>query len=270
MAVQRKKLRVLPNPWLHIDERGQPAGLCRIEQPTNGTFIEGWIGVTVRKVEEVEAPKRVTIKGRVFEQKAGIHYLHFAHADQPITVDNSPYYRKRVAAGDLVAFDEETASACGISKRNFVKPEALLEQLKVDAIKQFDAENGQGAFETLADMADEAAEAEAGVAEAVATAEAEARGETVAVPGVNAEAAATLDAAVTPVAGAGELQGVTFPADGTEHTVILGGIAGQEPLPVTEIDASGAAIMVESEAPALTPEPETNPTRPKSRRGSDQ
>ncbi len=173
MAVQRKKLRVLPNPWLHIDEKGRPAGTVRLEQPGNGTFIHGWVGAKVATVTEIEAPKRVTVEGRIFEQRMGVHYITFAHADEPVTVDNTPYYRKRVFSGDLIAFDEATALACGISGRNFAKPETLLEKLKAEAIKQFDAENGEGAFETLADMAAEEAE----IAERVAAAVAEGKGE---------------------------------------------------------------------------------------------
>lgn len=246
MAVQRKKLRVLPNPWLHIDEKGRPAGLCRLEQPNNGTFIHGWVGVTVATVKEVEPPKRVVVSGRTFEQKAGIHYLTFAHTDEPITLANTPYYRKRVQCGDLIAFDEESAFSCGISGRNFVKPETLLERIKADAIKQFDAENGEGAFETLGDMAKEEIEGE----EAVARAVAEANGET---PATAVEA---------------KLQGVGLPADGVAREPTLDAIDGQAALPEVKTDESGNVVATEHDAPALSAE--STFTRSKHRKGSDQ
>jgi hypothetical protein len=241
MAVQRKKLRVLPNPWLYIDEKGQPAGTVRLEQPSDGTFIHGWVGARVAKVTPVEPAKRVTVSGRVFEQKHAIDHLTFNHADEPVTVANTPYYRKRVSCGDLIAFDEETARACGISLRNFAKPETLLAKFKADAIKLFDAENGEGAFETLADMATEEAE----IAEAVAKAVADEKGEE------------------------SLLEGVTLPADGVARTVELEATPALAPLVPIETDASGNAVMVEHEAPALTHD--SNSSRSKnSRKGSDQ
>jgi hypothetical protein len=268
MAVQRKKLRVLPNPWLHIDEKGRPAGTVRLEQPGDGTFIHGWVGATVATVTEVEPAKRVKVKGRTFEQKVGIHYITFAHADEPVTVDNTAYYRKRVSSGDLIAFDEESALACGISGRNFVKPETLLEQLKASAIKQFDAENGEGAFETLADMAKEEAESAAAVAKAVA----EASGEETPAAGSSAAefvSAKLKEAGLVLTAGSeGSMQGVTFPADGVERTAVLGAIAGGEQLPPIKTDEAGNAELGEHEAPALAADP--NSTRSKNRKGSDQ
>jgi hypothetical protein len=243
MAVQRKKLRVLPNPWLHIDEKGRPAGLCRLEQPSNGTFVDGWVGVTVSSVTEVEPAKRVKVKGRVFEQKPGIHYLTFAHADEPVTVDNTAYYRKRVACGDLIAHDVATAIACGIRGELFVEPEKLLAQIKAAAIRQFDAENGEGAFETLGDMAAEEAEQEAAVAASIA------------------EQSLPVEPA--------PLEGITVPADGVERTVELEAAAGGAPLPPVETDGDGTAVLAEQTAPpAFTTEPDS--IRSKSRKGSNQ
>jgi hypothetical protein len=241
MAVQRKKLRVLPNPWLHIDEKGRPAGTVRLEQPGDGSFIHGWVGANVATVTEVEPAKRIKVEGRVFEQKPGIHYVTFRHSEEAVTVDNTPYYRKRVFSGDLIAFDEATAIACGISKASFVKPEELLEQIKAAAIKQFDSENGEGAFETLADMAAEEAE----MAERVSAAVAEGRGEVVST----------------------ELKGVTIPADGVARTVDVEAIPGQAELAPIATDASGNSVMTEQQAPALEGEPTS---RSKNRKGSDQ
>lgn len=242
MPVHQKKLRVLPNPWLHIDEKGRPAGLVRLEQPTNGTAIHGWVGATVASVDEIEPAKRVKVAGRVFEQKHAIEYRTFNHADQPVTVDNTPYYRKRVWSGDLIAFDQATATACGISARSFVKPETLLEQLKQAAIKQFDAENGEGAFEALADIAAEEAETAAAVAKAVAEGKGEALSNAEFVEKKLEDAGLTLSASPGPE-GVPTAEGVTLPGD-------------------------GALTELEGIAPALTPE--SNSSRSKNRKGSDQ
>lgn len=251
MAVQRKKLRVLPNPWLHIDEKGRPAGLCRLEQPNNRhVFVHGWVGATVATVTEVEPAKRVTIGGRTFEQKAGIHYLTFAHSDEPVTVDNTQYYRKRVACGDLIAFDVETAKACGIRAEQFVEPAKLLEQIKADAVRQFDAENGEGAFETLADMAVEESEEQAAVDAAVAQQSGQ------------ANPAAPAPSAPAPTV----LQGTNLPADGAARTADLQPADGQAALPEAQVDAAGSVDMTEHEAPAL----DTDSNRAKKRKGSDQ
>lgn len=252
MAVQRKKLRVLPNPWLHIDDKGRPAGAVKVEQPGNGSFLHGWVGARVAKVTEIEPPKRVKVEGRIFEQRHGIHDLEFAHAEEPVTVNNTPYYRKKVSNGELIAFDEESAKACGISGGNFIKPETLLEKLKQDAIKQFDAENGEGAFETLADMAKEEAE----IADAVAKAVAEGKGEASTAFEFVESKLAEAGLVVTPGA---PLEGVTLPADGVERTVELEASPALAPLATIEPEEAGDVSAFS-----------TSSTRSKNRKGSDQ
>lgn len=169
MPVQRKTLKVLPNPWTHIDEKGRPAGAVIVEQPSNGTFDRRWVGASFT-AKDVQAAKRVSIAGRTFEQSPAIHEHEWDHASDPVSVANTQYYRKCVFRGDLIAADEATAMACGIAKKDFVQPETLFQKIKSEAIAEFDARNGEGAFDALAEMRDEDEERAAEVARAVAEA----------------------------------------------------------------------------------------------------
>ncbi len=182
MPVQQKKLRVLPNPWTHIDEKGHANGVCIVEQPGHGASDRRWVGAHISKVKEIEPPKRVTIGGRTHEQKSGIHHCTYSYVTEPVVVENSAYYRKMVSKGDLIAADALSAKACGISAVNFVEPSKLLEQLKQAAIVQFELENGAGSYDALAEIEQEEAEEEAAVARAVAEGKGEAPAEAEAEP----------------------------------------------------------------------------------------
>lgn len=256
MPVQQKKLRVLPNPWTHIDEKGHANGVCIVEQPGHGAFDRRWVGAHISSVKEIEPAKRVSINGRMVEQKAGIHHCKYSYVTEPVVVENTAYYRKMVSKGDLIAADVISARSCGISTSNFVEPALLLEQIKKASIEQFELENGAGAYDALAEIELEEDEQEAAVAKAVA----EANGDS--------EPVATDTVAPVSADGPAMLEGVTLPADGTTHEVALEAIAGGSELPALETDASGNAVLVEQEAPALTNEP--NSRRRSNKGGTDQ
>jgi hypothetical protein len=98
----------------------------------------------------VRPARSVQIQGQTFVQREASHDIEWSFDSEPIEIPNTGYYRQRIAYGELIAADQDTASVCGILPDQFVEPKALLPKLKEAAIKQFDAENGDGAYEYLA------------------------------------------------------------------------------------------------------------------------
>jgi len=168
MPVLRKTLSVVPNPWTFIDHKGLPAGVCLVEQPGGGSFLREWVGARVAKSLELSPEKRVVVGGRTHVAKYAVHHNMWEHDTEPVTVQNTAYYRKKVARGELLAADAVSAAECGISKKDFVDPKELLAQLREAAIKRFDLENGEGAFELLAEQHEEDEARRQEVADAIA------------------------------------------------------------------------------------------------------
>lgn len=148
MAIQKKTLRVVANPWQYIDHLGRPAGVCPCD-PNEHTPDRRWVGAHIADAVVVR-PARVTqIAGQSFTRSAAVHDITWRHEAEPVEIPNTAYYRQRIAGGELIAADEATAAACGISRDSFERPDALLAKLKAAAIVDFDAANGIGAFAEL-------------------------------------------------------------------------------------------------------------------------
>lgn len=161
MAIQKKRLRALPNPWQYIDHLGRPAGVCPCD-PNEHTPDRRWVGASIDTAVEVRPARVLRIGGQSYTQREASHDITWKFADEPTEIPNTAYYRQRIAGGELIAADVETAEACGISRADFVDPKALLAKLKDAAIVQFDAENGDDAFDQLnADLDEKRAAAEA-------------------------------------------------------------------------------------------------------------
>jgi hypothetical protein len=144
MPVQKRTLSVQPNPWLYIDHKGRPAARVAVEQPTNGTYDPRTVGSRIADAKLVSsAPKGAPLAH-------DIHDLEVEYSKEPVEVRNSAYYRRAVMDGELVAADRESFVAAGGSPRDFESYRDHIEKKRVAAIKQFDLENGEGAFEALA------------------------------------------------------------------------------------------------------------------------
>lgn len=164
MPVPIRTLKVRPNPWLEIDPRGLPCGVVAYEQPIlpNGNVssdsrLVGASRVNVQKIQD--APK-----GAPLAQE--IHTFEIKYSGEDVLLPNTSYYRRRIIRGELIAVDKPTYVAAGGSAKGFEEQAQLLEQIKAQAIRDFDAANGEGAFEALAELRDELADEAEKVAEA--------------------------------------------------------------------------------------------------------
>lgn len=161
MPVPIRTLKVRPNPWLHIDSRGLPCGVVSYEQP-DGSFDARMVGASRVNVQKVQdAPAGVPLG-------QPIHTFEIEYSTEDVLLPNTSYYRRRIIRGELIAVDKATYVAAGGSVKGFEEQGKLLEQIKADAIKAFDAENGDGAFKALAEMREEAKQTAAKVAKAAA------------------------------------------------------------------------------------------------------
>lgn len=144
MPVQKKKLKVLPNPWTYIDHQGRPAGRVAVEQPKDG-FDPRSVGARIADNPELVSQAR---KGVPLAQD--IHEIEIEYSKEPVEVANTDYYRKRVIRGDLIAADRESFVAAGGRPKDFEAHQKHVDAKKAEAMAQFDIDNGAGAFEALA------------------------------------------------------------------------------------------------------------------------
>ncbi len=160
MPVPIRTLKVRPNPWIEIGPTGLPSGVVAYEQPAGGydPRLVGASRVNVKKVQD--APAGVPLAQEV-------HTFDVQYSDEDVLVPNTAYYRRRILRGELIAVDRPTyAAATGGTTRDFEEQDKLLTQIKADAIKAFDAANGEGAFKALEEMRAENAAAAKAVSEA--------------------------------------------------------------------------------------------------------
>lgn len=159
MPVPIRTLKVRPNPWIEIGPSGLPCGVVAYEQPAGG-FDARLIGASRVNVQKLQdAPKGVPLAQE-------IHTFDVEYTNEDVLLPNTSYYRRRIIRGELIAADKSTYVAAGGSARGFEEQDKLLESIKAQAIRDFEAANGEGAFQALEDFRKETKALAAEVAEA--------------------------------------------------------------------------------------------------------
>lgn len=183
-----KMLLVLANPWLYIDHKGRPAGVVPKEPSAGTNDSREFVGAKL-------CPKRTRITKKLGrgELRSAPQDTVWLFAKEPVKVPNTPYYRRHVQRGDLVAGDEATAKACGVK---FEDPSKRLAALKDAAVDRFDSDYGKGTFDALGqEWAAECAARDEVEAEAKKTAPAEKPKQTA--PDAGSQAAPEAEASAT-------------------------------------------------------------------------
>ncbi len=167
MSITVRTLWVLPNPWAAIDHLGRPAAAVPVDPVDHDPHNRRWVGATC-EAKLVKPAQRQRIGSQIVVVAEAEYDLEWTFTDAPVRLPNTPYYRERVKRGELLAADKATAAACNVKLAKFQDPKRYLETLKGEAIKEFDARNGDGAYEALGQQrADDQKEREA-VAQAAA------------------------------------------------------------------------------------------------------
>jgi hypothetical protein len=149
MPIREKTLRVYPNPWTYIDHLGRPAGVVRLD-PFEHNSNRAWVGARIADVTVTRKAVTEIIRGKAFQGNASDHDITWEFDDGPIEIPNTAYYRGEINAGSLIAADKLTAQQSGISSADFLDPKQLLDAMKAQAIKDYDAQNGEGAHASFA------------------------------------------------------------------------------------------------------------------------
>jgi hypothetical protein len=156
-------LSVYPNPYTAIHRWQGPEdgvswiGTLQLEPDGPAGYhgqIPRYVGCQhdTDKTVLIQPEKYLTVKdsqGRTATSVSSFaqHDVAYKYATGPVKVPNTQYYRDAVFRNDLtghsalVAADVETARACGINSEQFRDPLALLEELRLEAIKRFAAGN---------------------------------------------------------------------------------------------------------------------------------
>jgi hypothetical protein len=143
MPVKAQSLRVRPNPWIFIDHKGRPAGRVAVEQP-KGHYDPRTVGSRIGEAKLVAKAAGNAMLSH------DVHDIVIEYDTEPVVVANTPYYRRRIMGGELIAADRDSFIAAGGRPKDFEDHVKHVESKKAEAIKQFELENGEGAFELLA------------------------------------------------------------------------------------------------------------------------
>lgn len=117
--MKNQTIQVVLNRWVYLDENGDPATRVMNEEGF------GYIGATVTNGTDV-----------------------LAYSDEPVSITASRYVRKLVGAGALFPANEESARVVGVP---FVAIHERTAEAKNKAIKEFEAQHGNGAWAAIHD-----------------------------------------------------------------------------------------------------------------------
>jgi hypothetical protein len=124
-------VRVYPNPYVHLDHEGRPAGACPAD-PAHQPDRRAWVGATLDREKTV-----MTDEPAPGERRSPTQVTVFAFRAEVVELPDTPYYLDRIRDGELFAADARTASMVGIP---FVDPAALLRRAR---------ERAEGAWRAL-------------------------------------------------------------------------------------------------------------------------
>lgn len=158
-----RTLTLVANPWAAIDAEGRPCGACR-RDPVEDNPDLGFVGAVLEaRLIKAQSSRRVGKREQIVEHAR--HDRTFRFDPNPVRVPNTAYYRDRAAKLPYELFPGDAKTAQYLGYKDFVSAERLIAESKAKAIKTFDAENGEGAWQ---EFEDERAEADKATKQAVA------------------------------------------------------------------------------------------------------
>jgi hypothetical protein len=148
-----KTLRVHPNPYLHLDHEGRPAGACPFDPDEHDGSSLRYVGAT-----------RVTTETRREDPRRGITAQHdytWEFSKEAVVVPATDYYRRAIRSGELLAADVETFVEAGGAREHFIEHPHALRHSKHGACARHKANHGEHPEAALAHWADAPATADA-------------------------------------------------------------------------------------------------------------
>jgi len=122
-----RTLLVYPNPYLHIDAAGRPCAIVPYETKHRNDVHSSkrFVGMALK----VAAGDKATTSAQQDMQETSFEVL----GDDPVTVEDTPYYAKCLRDGELIAADLKTSRRAGQMK--FIEPGQALAAEKAKAQK---------------------------------------------------------------------------------------------------------------------------------------
>jgi hypothetical protein len=148
----KKFLYVYPNPFIHIDHDGVPAGACQCDMPEHvGMTTRKWVGAELdpEGTKLLEKLSSEELRYRDARQQTRFKFDFSAPTMLPIT----EYYKDRLRHGEILPADKSTATLGGLE---FVPPIEALAKSKAAALKKWEAMAGPGEKPEFIDSLDAA------------------------------------------------------------------------------------------------------------------
>jgi hypothetical protein len=142
-------LRVYPNPYVHLDHEGRPAGACPVD-PAHQPDRRAWVGASLDREKTV-----ITDEPQAGERRSPTQVTVFAFACEVQELPASAYYLDRLRDGELIAADAATARMAGVA---FIPPRTALACARERAELAWRALYGDEPAPGLADFAFEPSE----------------------------------------------------------------------------------------------------------------
>lgn len=133
-------LLVIPNPFTALDVNGLPCGFCFVDPQHARPFqvVGGTLGRKVLPHDDMpEGAERDPEDLRESRVKVRTSVKLAA-----VPVQNTEYHRARIACGDLIAVDRETAAVAGIGRDAFLPPAQVMSDTLALRIVEWMAEHG--------------------------------------------------------------------------------------------------------------------------------
>lgn len=112
------KLKVLPNPFLHVDAKGRPCAIVSYEPTDQNDYMSSkrFVGMTMKHV--------VAFKAKPNSGQQDMQETWYEPTGEVTELDDSAYYRAALRAGELIAADAFTSKIAGDKK--FIEPKERL------------------------------------------------------------------------------------------------------------------------------------------------
>lgn len=128
----KRQFLVYPNPFIHLDHDGYPAGATPCDMHEHVGLVRKWVGAELDTEQTKPIEKFEPGDLRTPRQVTRFRFRF----DAPTALPCTPYYADRIRDGELIPADETTARYVGIAFRD---PAEVLEEAKTKAIDDWKA-----------------------------------------------------------------------------------------------------------------------------------
>lgn len=142
---------VYPNPFIHMDHDGYPAGVCHCDLLEHVGNVRKWVGARLDQDQTTPLEKLSKEEtGYRFARQQTRFSFDFS---EPTRVPVTEYYRDRLRGGEILPADAATHKLAGL-EGDFVPARQALAKAKEEALKLWRANYGPDERPALIDALD--------------------------------------------------------------------------------------------------------------------